>query len=262
MIYGNISLINIKKLFTYKNDRILNTLLEWLLPYCCVLCSDKTDTGLDLCRSCINDLPWLSNTCPKCALPMDSNHVKDSLCGNCLKIPPPYDRIIALFSYQSPIDSFITALKFNAQLSHARLFGKLLAKQLCIFYQDKKLPEYIFPVPLHQKRLQERGFNQALEIALPIAKQFNIPINSTACIRQRATESQTLIHATKRRKNLRNAFKVIKPVQAQHIAIIDDVVTTGSTISEFSLQLRNMGVQEIDTWCCARTVKNIGPSIY
>lgn len=237
--------------------KLIQQVSVWLIPYTCILCLDNTDSELDLCSACILDLPWLKNECSSCALPIDSSieHSSKLPCGNCLKNPPPYNKIISLFIYQSPIDSFITALKFQGTLRYASMIGKLMATHLEQYYQHQPKPACIIPVPLHQNRLKERGFNQAQEIALPIAKKLNIPLEIYSCIRHRATEPQTLIDTPVRRKNLRNAFSIIKTINATYVAIIDDVVTTGSTVTELCLALKKAGVQKIDIWCCARSIK-------
>lgn len=224
-----------------------------LLPTTCILCQEVSSRSYALCSSCEAQLPWLYNVCPQCALPFsayaDSKHV---VCGRCLRYPPPYDLTIALWHYQQPITRLIAGLKFNKQLKCAELMGKLLAKEL-IKGSDYCLPDCIIPVPLHPSRLRERGFNQALEIARPVAKQLQIPIDITSCQRVKATLAQSSIPARLRRKNTLNAFQVTADLSARHVAIIDDVVTTGYTIKELAKQLKRAGVAKIDIWCLART---------
>ncbi len=180
----------------------------------------------DLCRNCEIDLPWVG-----------------TLSNN----------IIAVFYYQYPIDHLIGALKFANKLIYAKILGELMADRLVDCYKSESLPEVIVPVPLHKHRLRERGYNQALELARPIAKQLNIPIDFNSCVRIKHTEAQSLIPAKQRQKNVKNAFEVSKNFSAQHVAIIDDVITTGSTIKELSNVLLQSGVSRIDLWCCAKT---------
>lgn len=228
-------------------------LVNWLLPPTCLLCGDPSHQDHDICLPCQQELPWLKQVCPQCALPLPATTAPEQACGNCLLNPPSYSKTIALWSYEKPVDHLITALKFNHQLVYARLLGELLAKQLYAHYQNQPLPTYVIPVPLHNRRLRERGFNQALEIARPIAKKLRIPIASHHCQRILATAPQTLLPATERHNNVKNAFTITHALQAKHIAIIDDVITTGHTITELSQQWHQAGVEQIDVWCCART---------
>jgi ComF family protein len=200
------------------------------LPYTCILCNLPSDVAQDLCNTCRSKLPWREPS-------LDNNAI----------IP---------FNYEYPINHLITGLKFNHNLIYARILTDLMLQTLTKHYQDKPLPKLIIPVPLHKKRLRERGFNQALELAKPIAKQLSIPIDFNSCQRTTNTEPQSLIPAKQRHKNIKNAFTVTKKISANHIAIIDDVTTTGSTLDELTITLQQAGMKEIDTWCCAKTRLN------
>jgi len=118
--------------------------------------------------------------------------------------------------------------------------------------QTAERPELILPVPLYKSRYRERGFNQAIEIARTVGKELQIPLDITSCRRHRDTPHQTQLPAQKRRKNLKNAFSVIKPIHARHIAILDDVMTTGSTVHELAYVLKKAGASRVDVWVCAR----------
>lgn len=130
-------------------------------------------------------------------------------------------------------------------------FHKYISQQL----SDDKKPSYIIPVPLHRKRLRVRGFNQALELARPVAKALNIPIELHACQRIKHTLAQAELKQSQRKKNLKNAFATCKTWQVDHVVIIDDVVTTGSTINALKTVLYQAGVKKVDTWCLARAMK-------
>ncbi|MCK5905419.1 MAG: ComF family protein, partial [Gammaproteobacteria bacterium] len=108
--------------------------------------------------------------------------------------------------------------------------------------------------PLHNKRSRQRGFNQALEIAQPIAKELNIPISANAIKRIKYTEAQSLLSAVERRKNLRNSFALSKPIIAEHIVLVDDVVTTGTTVYELATLLKKSGVRKVGVWAVARAI--------
>jgi len=230
---------------------MLKKILNTLLPATCVLCSAQNKREIDLCHLCEADLPWLKNTCQQCAQPLIiTTH---SFCGKCLQHEPSFNRTIALFHYQQPLDYLISSLKFQQQLLFARLLGELLMERLKIHYQYHPLPNCIIPVPLHKKRLQERGFNQAMEIARPIAKKLKLPIDIKNCQRIKFTVAQSDLPADERLKNVKDAFTVNSALKYQHVAIVDDVMTTGHTIEELSKELRKSGVKQIDVWCIART---------
>lgn len=258
---------------------IITLLQRFFLPFTCVLCGDLSSLNKDLCVACFENLPKLGYGCRVCGtvipshsvipggarslLPMHISYVKRSLtssgmtdvtCGQCLKSPPYFDRTIALFTYTHPIDKFIIALKFQQKLMYAKLLGELFAEYIAMYYQNDTLPELVIPVPLHKNRLRERSFNQALELSKPIAKKLNLKIDIQSCQKIRHSEAQSLIAAKHRGKNVKNSFAVIKDINAKHIAILDDVMTTGHTVNELSKVLKKSSVEKIDVWCVARTI--------
>ena len=121
-------------------------------------------------------------------------------------------------------------------------------------YSKKNKPQLIIPVPLHKKRLRERGYNQALELARPIEKRLQIPVDKYSCVRVKQTAAQSLLPFDERQSNVRQAFAIRKPLAVKYVAIFDDILTTGSTVKELSQVLRKAGVTKIDVWCCAKTV--------
>lgn len=143
----------------------------------------------------------------------------------------------------------ITGLKFGSQFKNARLLGTLLAEYL---QKTAEKPDCIVPVPLHTARYHERGFNQALEIARTVSKTLQIPLDFSNCVRHKDTPHQTGLSAKKRRQNLRRAFSFRKPIRAHHVAILDDVMTTGSTVNALAAELKKVGVNRVDVWVCAR----------
>jgi ComF family protein len=234
-------------------SQYIQSISHWFLPPTCVLCGALAHRPRDLCAGCEADLPLAVLGCYQCGQPAGSPQAR---CGDCLQNPPSYDRLFALCYYQSPIIRLITGLKFHKQLGYAQLFGELLAERLKNTYTSLSsgMPEVLIPVPLHPERLRERGYNQALELARPIAKQFKIPLDIYSCKRIRPTAHQMHVPAAERDKNVRQAFTVNSAFRAKHVALIDDVVTTGHTIAELSRVLRQQGVQQIDVICCARTI--------
>jgi ComF family protein len=143
----------------------------------------------------------------------------------------------------------ILGLKSHADYKNARLLGLLLAEAV---KQNVARPDYIVPVPLHKARYRQRGFNQSIEIARTVSKALQIPIDMNSCIRHRDTPHQTGLTMKQRRKNMKNDFSIIKPLNAQHIAIVDDVMTSGVTANELASTLKKAGVARVDVWVCAR----------
>lgn len=216
-----------------------------LLPCHCRLCQAPDPRDLGLCRGCLDDLPWLTSACPRCAQPLPQ---QDRPCGACQQQPPAYDRGIALFRYAAPLDALLLQLKFARAVPHARLFAALLAERM----RSEPAPDCILPVPLHPQRQRERGFNQAIEIARPLARQLGCSLDLDTCIRSRATPPQSRLSAHQRRRNLRGAFTLTR-TPARRIALLDDVMTTGSTLNELASLLRRGGAERIDVWVVART---------
>jgi ComF family protein len=171
-------------------------------------------------------------------------------CGRCLEDPPPFAQCIVPFRYTYPIDSLVKAVKFGGQLTLASQLGKLLAGTL--ESRLELLPECLISIPLHRQRLGERGYNQSLELARPIAKQFDLPLNFRDCVRIRNTEPQAQLSASQRRLNVRSAFAIQRQLKYRHVALIDDVITTGHTVVELSSQLLKQGVERVDVWALSR----------
>ncbi len=143
----------------------------------------------------------------------------------------------------------ITQLKFAQQYKNARLLGTLLAKHIA---NTSQRPECLLPIPLHLNRYRQRGFNQSIEIAQHLAKQLQIPLDLHSCVRIRDTTQQSNLPAKQRLKNTLHAFSIVKPLGLEHVAIIDDVLTTGATASALALALKQKGVSRVDVWVCAR----------
>lgn len=219
-----------------------------LLPFTCILCRERSTTYF--CHYCQKDLPILSHHCPKCAeiLPFSA-----STCGACLTNPPPFDCTYALFPYEKPIIKLIIALKFQHKLNYANVLAHcLITKINHSWYPNNPLPDVIIPVPLHPLRLRERGFNQALEIAKPVAKALRLPLDTKGLLRTKHTTPQSHLSAKARIQNMKNAFTTSRDYNGLTIALIDDVVTTGHTVNACSHALKMSGAKSIHIWCCAR----------
>ncbi|MBL1277846.1 MAG: ComF family protein [Ectothiorhodospiraceae bacterium] len=228
-----------------------------LLPPVCTLCGDvgepNTKYARDLCRPCRLSLPWNETACARCAIPLSRFVVNggfiEALCGQCQIQPPSYEQCLSPFLYYRPVDKLLQGLKFNGRLAQARLMGELMGQWLASVVEV--MPDQLIPVPLHPTRIRERGFNQATELARPIAKRLNIPLNLSVVQRRVATPPQSDLTRQERLKNIRNVFNVVKPVDG-HVVIIDDVMTTGSTVEELAKTLLRAGAEQVDVWVCAR----------
>jgi ComF family protein len=153
------------------------------------------------------------------------------------------------------VDRLVTGAKYRRRLQDARLLGELLAESLAVAVREAAVEpvDLVVPVPLHRQRLGERGYNQALEIARPVAKQLRLPLQPGICKRVRATAEQAGLRAAERRRNLRSAFAAAPSVRGARVAIVDDVITTGSTVAAVAQSLRRAGASEIQAWVVART---------
>ncbi|MBC7162587.1 MAG: ComF family protein [Immundisolibacter sp.] len=229
-----------------KVDEHLDALLAWLLPPQCTLCGAAGSERLPLCDACRGELPYLGRACERCAQPLPVAGV----CGRCLRHPPPQDRAHAAFHYAAPLDRLVQRLKFGRRLGLARLTGALLAKAAQSGHWER--PELLIPVPLHDRRLRQRGYDQAQAIAREAGRRLGIPVDAHACRRIRATAPQTGLALADRRRNVRGAFAVQKPPAVSHVAVVDDVMTTGATAGALALALKRAGVARVDVWALCR----------
>ncbi len=219
-----------------------------LLPPTCLLCGAAGADGRDLCAGCAADLPRNLAACPVCTLPLTAG--QPGPCDACRTRPPDYDRAFAPFRYRHPVDFLIRRLKFSGRLSHARLLGELFADALA--ERGGPWPDCILPVPLHPRRLRERGFNQALELARPAAARFHIPLLAEGLRRVRYTTPQTRLNARARQTNPLGAFALGQPLPGRRVALLDDVMTTSSTVAECARVLRAGDVADIEIWIIGR----------
>jgi ComF family protein len=211
---------------------------------------------LNCCAGCRRDLPWINAACQRCGdiLPAEYNH---AVCGHCGDLAPAIARIVSALVYEYPVDRLIARAKFQRRIDMAHALGELLANFLLgqINAGEIVLPEMIVPVPLHPRRAAQRGFNQAIEIARPLARQLRVLLDTKACRRIRNTAEQTRIEAAERPRNTRGAFHASKNLKGINITIIDDVITTGSTVNALAEALGNAGAWKIQIWTVARSVK-------
>ncbi len=204
----------------------------FLPPVCCLCGAPGIESGFDLCEVCLALLP----------------------CAPRGSVPPPVNisRVVVPYLYGYPVDHFVRALKFRGERVYARVLGRLLARA-CLDRQAK-LPEALVPVPLHRDRYRSRGFNQAHEIARHAAARLGLHIERCALTRVIATREHSALSPGQRRRNIRGAFRVVRTIAARRVALVDDVLTTGSTANEAAGALGAAGVAEIELWAPAAAV--------
>lgn len=217
-----------------------------MLPQSCLLCLADSGDQL-LCPTCRGSLPRLAATgCPTCAAPTPHGET----CGACLKNPPHFDATIAAFAYAFPMDKLVQQLKYAHRLAIADFFaGELLAREL-------PAVDLIAPLPLSPHRLRERGFNQAVEIARPMARALGLPLLLDGCLRIRDTAPQAMLPWKERRKNVRHAFACTIDLSGKSLLVVDDVMTTGASLDEFARTLKDHGAARITNCVAARTVRD------
>ncbi len=220
-----------------------------LLPQSCLLCTSPHGGTLGLCAACLQDLPNHHHGCPQCALSV----MHGEMCGQCLAVAPDFDATYALYRYEYTIDRMLQRYKYGQSLAMADTLGKLLAKELRA-RRDGALPDLLIPMPLHPQRLQERGFNQSLEIARVVAKELNIKLDSKACQRIKLAPPQASLPLKQRVKNMKGAFACHARLDGLDIALLDDVMTTGASLNALAKTVKAAGARQVECWVIARTL--------
>ena len=225
----------------------LGALARHLLPSSCLLCGADSENTL-LCPACSADLPRQATAvCPQCSIETSLGE----RCGTCLKSPPAFTRTIAAFRYDFPVDRLIQALKYSHQLPLAKWLGSSLSEQIATDEND-----LLLPLPLHPSRLRDRGFNQSAEIARTIHSRLGIPMNVDCLTRIRATPPQAALPLKERAKNVRGAFECAADLSGKRILLVDDVMTTGSTLRECAHVLQLHGAAQITLAIAARAQRH------
>jgi ComF family protein len=215
----------------------------------CFLCRGGTDAARGeslLCAACDADLPRLGGPlCPCCALASPDG----MLCGRCLAASPAYDSTHAALAYLFPADVLVQSLKFRGVLALAPLLGALAGERLA---SSGVAVDMVLPVPLSARRLAQRGYNQAMELARPVARALGAPLEARLCERVRDTASQTDLPWAARAGNVRGAFRCAAPLEGARLALVDDVMTTGATLAELARTLKRAGAVRIVNCVVAR----------
>lgn len=218
----------------------------------CTLCGLGTPGRLTLCQGCRVDLPWIECSCVTCGLPLPAA-AEQFQCGECLVGASVFSCAVTPFFYQKPIDTMITAFKHRHGLAQGRLLAQLLSDEIRDHYIDIELPEVIIPVALHWWRFMWRGYNQSAELGKQLSEQLGIPCQTDLLKRIRRTPSQQGLSREQRLRNLNGAFQLSRNISFRRVALLDDVVTTGSTANAIGELLLQQGVREVHLWAVART---------
>jgi ComF family protein len=225
--------------------------IDILLPRYCVMCG-LVSGAENLCRGCSLDLPRIGHCCRQCGQGLSV--IGDGYCGACLSRAPPWDSAIAALAYRFPVDQLVCRFKFGRNLA----CGQVLARELSLAAREKceNLPGCLLPVPLHRYRHFSRGFNQADVLARQAGKALGIPVLATVLNRKRRTRAQSGLDAASRKRNIRGAFDCkfpqAKKADLAHVALVDDVMTTGATLAECSRMLKKAGVGQVSVWVSAK----------
>jgi ComF family protein len=233
--------------------RRLDSLVWALLPGICILCDARTHAAADLCEACRVSLPIIERPCRRCASVTDA---EDGVCAACRLRPPPFVRTVVALCYVEPVTRMIQRLKFHGSRIDARVLGGLLAARIRDEYRnDAPAPSLAIPVPLSRRRLLRRGHNQAAVLARWVgsAIDHDVSIDYHICRRTRDTPPQTGLNCAARLRNLDGAFRVTRSLAGARVAIVDDVMTTGSTVTALTQTLLDAGAAEVHVWTAART---------
>jgi len=219
--------------------------MGWLMPGSCAVCGEAYVDETGLCGPCLKQIPMVVDACPRCGEAGRCGQV----CGACQQDPPWYDRVVSGAGYQGVVGRMVRDFKFSARLDLAPPLAHLLLRRLA---DEPVLPDLIIPVPLHSSRIRERGYNQGAILARRLSRALGVPCRFDLVARVRRTRPQTALARKQRQHNVRNAFVARSRVPAAHVAVVDDVMTTGGTVNEIARVLKRAGASEVSIWVVAR----------
>lgn len=226
-------------------------ILDTLLPRHCILCGLASGAA-NVCPPCSEELPRISHSCFKCGLPLTTADDRD--CDRCRKFPVPWDSAAAALLYTFPVDQLVRRFKFSRNLAG----GQVLAQEMIRAVRNRgiPMPDTLVPVPLHRSRFLTRPFNQSEVLARHIGKALNLPVSTHLLYRNRRTRAHSGLDAASRRLNIKGAFRLRKPgkpgTKLRYLALVDDVLTTGATLTECTRTMKTSGVERVSVWVAAR----------
>lgn len=216
------------------------------LPSLCALCKQYHRNQHAICTTCYALFIPLGPACHYCAIPMADK--QSLICGACCVNKPEVNRVVASYQFEEPLRTLLHTFKYHQGLYLTSLFTDLMLKKF-----EPNDTQCLIPIPMHPKRLQQRGFNQAVILAKQLSKRLGLPCEINICKKIINTQPQAGLSKHLRASNLINAFTA-KPLTYQHVTLVDDLFTTGNTANEIARTLKRRGVAHVDVWCCARTV--------
>lgn len=235
--------------------RPVRQLASELLAQSCALCHLPSGAA-PLCAACAQTLPTLPpDRCERCALPLLGGLTH---CPDCARQLPGFDAALAVWVYDFPVDTLIRDFKYGHHLYLGRFFGECLAQMLAEAYATQPLPDLVLPLPLHPNRLKTRGFNQAAELARPIARRLKLPCELNTLVRLHDTPPQAAQSRDQRWRNLAGAFACLDDLTGRHVLLVDDVLTTGASLSACADALRHAGAARVSVAVLARTAERDG----
>lgn len=216
------------------------------LPSICALCNQYNPNHQAVCSACHQLFVPLGPTCQHCAEPLPDGDFL--ICGLCCKKTPPLHQVIAAYAFEEPLRTLLHDFKYHEGLYLCSFLSHLIKETIP---PEARHTQCLIPVPIHPKRLRQRGYNQAALLAKQLARHFQLPYDLFRCKKIINTAPQASLNASQRQKNLHRAFEV-DPIPYQHVTLIDDLITTGSTANALAFELKKQGVQRVDLWCCAK----------
>ncbi len=214
----------------------------------CELCGKRDVLNECICQECLIDLPLMDLSCVSCG--RELLH-RDERCGKCLASPFLAQRVLTAFKYQYPLDVLVKLFKYKQQTRLIYPLARILAHRIRAA-SNAELPVVLIPVPLHHKRLYQRGFNQSQQICSALSGILGVGVDNGLVSRTRNTLPMVELEIDQRRTNIAGAFRWKKACDYKSVAIVDDVITSGSTMNEVAMLFRNAGVKHIEFWALAR----------
>ena len=221
--------------------------MSWIAHFC-VVCERRFHGVMDLCEHCLATLPWNAQCCARCAVPLLDPH--RATCHRCERSPPDFDQAVAPLLYRDAPARWVQRLKFNSGFREGAVLARLFAEDVSL---EGLSVDLIVPIPLSTRRLMQRGHNQVAMLCRALSRELNTPMAPRVLARQRHTQSQSDLPVSARRTNVAGAFRCRRRLNGEHVALVDDVMTTGETLSAASKVLREAGAARVTVCAATRT---------